>query len=52
MPQDIPRAPETFQELMEKAVGYMHLLKVLVHLDDFIVLGGRLRSMKRDSYKS
>ncbi|KAK9542055.1 hypothetical protein VZT92_002054 [Zoarces viviparus] len=37
MPQGITGAPATFQRLMEKAVGDMHLLQVLVYLDDIIV---------------
>ncbi|XP_076836716.1 uncharacterized protein LOC143482275 [Brachyhypopomus gauderio] len=34
MPQGIMGAPATFQRLMEKAVGDMNLLQVLVYLDD------------------
>ncbi|KAK3566560.1 hypothetical protein QTP86_000879, partial [Hemibagrus guttatus] len=37
MPQGITGAPATFQRLMEKAVGDMNLLQVLVYLDDLIV---------------
>ncbi|KAL6490450.1 hypothetical protein MHYP_G00007950 [Metynnis hypsauchen] len=37
MPQGIMGAPATFQRLMEKAVGDMNLLQVLVYLDDLIV---------------
>ncbi|KAL6483440.1 hypothetical protein MHYP_G00083120 [Metynnis hypsauchen] len=42
MPQGIMGAPATFQRLMEKAVGDMNLLKVLVYLDDLIVFGKTL----------
>lgn len=42
MPQGISGAPSTFQRLMEKAVGDMNLLEVLVYLDDLIVFGKTL----------
>ncbi|KAI3370606.1 hypothetical protein L3Q82_007175 [Scortum barcoo] len=42
MPQGITGAPATFQRLMEKAVGDMNLLEVLVYLDDLIVFGRTL----------
>lgn len=42
MPQGITGAPATFQRLMEKAVGDMNLLQVLVYLDDLIVFGKTL----------
>lgn len=42
MPQGITGAPATFQRLMEKAVGDMNLLQVLVYLDDVIVFGKSL----------
>ncbi|KAI7797198.1 hypothetical protein IRJ41_020208, partial [Triplophysa rosa] len=42
MPQGITGAPATFQRLMEKAVGDMHLLQVIVYLDDIIVFGSTL----------
>ncbi|KAI5616885.1 hypothetical protein C0J50_23556 [Silurus asotus] len=42
MPQEITGAPATFQRLMEKAVGDMNLLEVLVYLDDLIVFGRTL----------
>lgn len=42
MPQGISGAPATFQRLMEKAVGDMNLLEVLVYLDDLIVFGKTL----------
>ncbi|XP_052469911.1 uncharacterized protein LOC128026690 [Carassius gibelio] len=42
MPQGITGAPATFQRLMEKAVGDMNLIQVLVYLDDLIVFGKSL----------
>ncbi|XP_028254301.1 uncharacterized protein LOC114429891 [Parambassis ranga] len=42
MPQGITGAPATFQRLMEKAVGDMNVLQVLVYLDDLIVFGKTL----------
>lgn len=42
MPQGITGAPATFQRLMEKAVGDMNLLQVIVYLDDLIVFGRSL----------
>lgn len=42
MPQGITGAPATFQRLMEKAVRDMHMLKVIVYLDDLIVSGKTL----------
>ena len=42
MPQGITGAPATFQRLMERAVGDMNLLEVLVYLDDLIVFGKTL----------
>uniref|UniRef100_A0A3B3I428 Gypsy retrotransposon integrase-like protein 1 n=1 Tax=Oryzias latipes TaxID=8090 RepID=A0A3B3I428_ORYLA len=42
MPQGITGAPSTFQRLMEKAVGDMHMLEVIVYLDDLIVFGKTL----------
>lgn len=42
MPQGITGAPATFQRLMEKAVGDMHMLEVIVYLDDLIVFGKTL----------
>lgn len=43
MPQGITGAPATFQRLMEKAVGDMNLIQVLVYLDDLIVFGRTLQ---------
>lgn len=42
MPQGVMGAPATFQRPMEKAVGDMNLLQVLVYLDDVIVFGATL----------
>lgn len=42
MPQGITGAPATLQRLMEKAVGDMNLLQVLVYLDNLIVFGRSL----------
>lgn len=42
MPQGITGAPATFQRLMERAMGDMHLLQVIVYLDDIIVFGRTL----------
>lgn len=43
MPQGVTGAPATFQRLMEKTVGDMNLLQVLVYLDDLIVFGKTLQ---------
>ncbi|KAK3518760.1 hypothetical protein QTP70_011566 [Hemibagrus guttatus] len=42
MPQGITGAPATFQRLMERAVGDMNMIRVLVYLDDLIVFGKTL----------
>ncbi|KAK3574608.1 hypothetical protein QTP86_011520 [Hemibagrus guttatus] len=42
MPQGITGAPATFQRLMEKVVSDMHLLQVIVYLNDLIVFGRTL----------
>lgn len=42
MPQGITNAPSTFQRLMEKCMGDMHLREVLVFLDDLIVFSKSL----------
>lgn len=42
MPQGITNAPSTFQRLMEKCVGDLHLSEVLVFLDDLIVFSQTL----------
>lgn len=47
MPQCITGAPAMFQWLMEKAVGDMHLLQVIVYLDDIIVFGCTLEEHEK-----
>ncbi|KAL7841512.1 hypothetical protein SRHO_G00252030 [Serrasalmus rhombeus] len=42
MPQGITNAPSTFQRLMEKCMGDIHLHEVLVFLDDSIVFSQTL----------
>ncbi|KAL7866135.1 hypothetical protein SRHO_G00113820 [Serrasalmus rhombeus] len=42
MPQGISGAPSTFQRVMERTVGDMNFLEVLVYLDDLIVFGKSL----------
>lgn len=42
MPQGICGAPATFQRVMERTVGDMNFLEVLVYLDDPIVFGRTL----------
>lgn len=42
MPQGITNAPGTFQKLMEKCMGVLHLKEVLVFLDDLTVLSSTL----------
>jgi len=42
MPQGVTGAPATFQRIMEKTIGDMNLLEVLVYLDDLIVFGATL----------
>lgn len=51
MPQGITGAPATFQRLMEKAVGDMNLLQVLVYLDDLIVFGRSLEEHEEQLLK-
>lgn len=51
MPQGITGAPATFQRLMEKAVGDMNLLQVLVYLDDLIVFGRSLEQHEEQLLK-
>lgn len=45
-PQGLTGAPVTFQRLMEKTVGDMNLLEVLVYLDVLIVFGRTLEEHK------
>lgn len=42
MPQGVTNAPSTFQRLMEKCVGDLHLNEVLVFLNDLIVFSDTL----------
>ena len=42
MPQGITNAPSTFQRLMEKCMGELHLKEVLVFLDDLIIFSDTL----------
>ncbi|KAL1254368.1 hypothetical protein QQF64_016597 [Cirrhinus molitorella] len=42
LPQGVTNAPSTFQRLMEKCVGDLHLSEVLVFLDDLIVFSRML----------
>lgn len=42
MPQGITNAPSTFQRLMEKCMGDLHLKEVLVFLDDIIIFSSTL----------
>ncbi len=42
MPQGVTNAPSTFQRLMERCVGDLHLTEVLVFLDDLIVFSDTL----------
>ncbi len=51
MPQGITGAPATFQRLMEKAVGDMHMLEVIVYLDDLIVFGKTLEEHEQRLFK-
>ncbi|KAL1264124.1 hypothetical protein QQF64_004479 [Cirrhinus molitorella] len=51
MPQGVTGAPATFQRLMEKAVGDMHLLQVIVYLDDLIVFGRTLEEHEERLFK-
>lgn len=43
MPQGFRGTPATFLQLIEKAVGVMHLIQILVHLDGIIVFGKILK---------
>lgn len=42
MPQGLSGAPATFQRLMERTMGDMNFIEVLVYLDDVIVFGKTL----------
>ncbi len=47
MPQGITNEPSTFQRLMEKCMGDIHLSEVLVFLDDLIVFSDTLEEHER-----
>uniref|UniRef100_A0AAY4C672 Gypsy retrotransposon integrase-like protein 1 n=1 Tax=Denticeps clupeoides TaxID=299321 RepID=A0AAY4C672_9TELE len=51
MPQGISGAPATFQRAMERMVGDMNLLEVLVYLDDLIVFGRTLEEHNERLFK-
>ncbi|KAJ0003805.1 hypothetical protein NQD34_008903 [Periophthalmus magnuspinnatus] len=42
MPQGVTNAPSTFQRLMERCMGDLHLKEVLVFLDDLIIFSNSL----------
>lgn len=42
MPQGVTNAPSTFQHLMERCMGDLHLKEVLVFLDDLIIFSNTL----------
>ncbi len=42
MPQGVTNAPSTFQRLMERCMGDLHLKEVLVFLDDLIIFSNTL----------
>lgn len=42
MPQGVTNAPSTFQRLMERCMGKLHLKEVLVFIDDLIVFAPTL----------
>lgn len=47
MPQGVTNAPSTFQRLMEKCMGDLHLKDVLVFLDDLIIFSETLDEHER-----
>uniref|UniRef100_A0A3P8UAF7 Gypsy retrotransposon integrase-like protein 1 n=1 Tax=Amphiprion percula TaxID=161767 RepID=A0A3P8UAF7_AMPPE len=47
MPQGVTNAPSTFQRLMEKSMGDLHLKEVLVYLDDLIIFSDSLEEHER-----
>ncbi|KAL0204234.1 hypothetical protein M9458_002252, partial [Cirrhinus mrigala] len=51
MPQGVSGAPATFQRVMEKTVGDMNFLEVLVYLDDLIVFGRTLEEHNQRLFK-
>lgn len=47
MPQGVTNAPSTFQRLMERCMGDLHLREVLVFLDDLIIFSESLEEHER-----
>lgn len=47
MPQGVTNAPSTFQRLMEKCMGSLHLKEVLVFIDDLIIFSDTLEEHER-----
>uniref|UniRef100_A0A3P8S9L5 ribonuclease H n=1 Tax=Amphiprion percula TaxID=161767 RepID=A0A3P8S9L5_AMPPE len=47
MPQGVTNAPSTFQRLMEKCMGSLHLKEVLVFIDDLIIFADTLEEHER-----
>ncbi|KAG1959418.1 hypothetical protein F2P79_007150 [Pimephales promelas] len=47
MPQGVTNAPSTFQRLMERCMGDLHLREVLVFLDDLIIFSSSLEEHER-----
>lgn len=47
MPQGVTNAPSTFQRLMERCMGDLHLKEVLVFLDDLIIYSDTLEEHER-----
>lgn len=47
MPQGVTNAPSTFQRLMERCMGDLHLREVLVFLDDLIIFSNSLEEHER-----
>lgn len=47
MPQGVTNAPSTFQRLMERCMGDLHLKEVLVFLDDLIIFSNSLEEHER-----
>lgn len=52
MPQGISGAPATFQRVMERTVGDMNFIEVLVYLDDLIIFGRTLEEHETHLLKS